>query len=44
MERAYVYRKWDAVMTAISKGFLDEIRRLVVQAIKDNGGKVSLGD
>ena len=34
----------DAVMTAISKGFLDEIRRLVVQAIKDNGGKVSLDD
>jgi hypothetical protein len=34
----------DAVMTAISKEFLDEIRRIVVQAIKENGGKVSLSD
>jgi hypothetical protein len=34
----------DAVMTAISKEFLGEIRRIVVQAIKDNGGKVRLSD
>ena len=34
----------DAVMTAVSKEFLDEIRRIVVQAIKDNGGNVRLSD
>jgi len=34
----------DAVMTAISKEFLDEIRRIVVQAIKNSGGKISLSD